>query len=47
MVLSYPYGMMDYDGLNYMFERYDRNEDERNKVNSLQTCRQYSDLYMV
>jgi len=50
-VLSYPYGMMsnivhmDYDGLNYIFERYDCSEDERDKVNSLQTCRQYSDIY--
>ena len=50
-VLSYPYGIMsnivnmDYDGLNYIFERYNRSEDERDKVNSLQVCRQYSDIY--
>mgnify|MGYP001098866733 FL=1 len=50
-VLSYPYGMMsnivhmDYDGLNYIFERYSRDEIERDKVNSLQICRQYSDIY--
>jgi len=27
-----------------MFERYDHNEDEKDQVNSLQTCKQYSDI---
>ena len=50
-VLSYPYGMMsnivhlDYDGLNFIYERYQRSEMERDAVNSLQVCRQYSDIY--
>lgn len=51
-VLSYPYGMMsnivhmDYDGLNFIFERfYAQNEEEKDKVDTLQLCRQYSDLY--
>lgn len=38
---------VDYDGLNYIFERYGRNEIERDKVNSLQICRQYSDIYYL
>lgn len=52
-VLSYPYGIMsnivhmDYDGLNYIYERYSRSEEEMDKVNSLQVCRQYSDIYAM
>lgn len=50
-VLSYPYGMMsnivhmDFDGLNYIYERFERSDEERDKINTLQLCRQYSDIY--
>lgn len=50
-VICYPYGMMsnvvhmDFDGINYIYERFERGEKEQDKVNASQICRQYSDIY--
>lgn len=51
--LSFPYGMMsnivhmDFDGLQYMFERISRSNEDLDKVNTKQICRQYLDIYYL
>ena len=52
-ILSFPYGMMsnmshmDFDSLQYIYERFSRTDEEFDKVNTKQICRQYIDIYYL